>query len=731
MLPLYVLAIFTGAALLFAVEPMFARMVLPLLGGSPAVWNTAMVFYQAVLLAGYAYAHASTSRLGVRRQAAWHLAILLIPLAFLPIAIPAGWAPPAEDNPTPGLLAVLLLAVGVPFFAVSTTGPLLQTWFAATGHRRSRDPYFLYTASNAGSLLALVSYPVWIERHLRLAEQSRLWMWGYWALALLVGACAIGLWRTAPTSPDAPAAPSDPPSPPPPWRRRLRWVFLAFAPSSLMLGVTSYLSSDVAVVPLLWIAPLALYLATFVIAFARGGGAPRALLVRLLAVFVVALVLILDLQAVQPIGPLMAVHLAGFFIAALLCHSELAADRPAAEHLTEFYLWVSFGGALGGVFNALLAPLFFDTIAEYPVALVLCCLAAWRPSQEAGRSRSAVAGDWIGPALLGAAAAGAILLLQSGGAAATVASPRVVFGAAVLVLYLFSRRPLRFALGAAALLLAGTFYRGDHGRVLLAERSFFGVHRVALDPTGRFHQLIHGRTLHGMQSLDPARRHEPLTYYHRSGPAARVAEAFASEAGKSVGVVGLGAGSLAALAQPGQRWTYYEIDPVVVRLARDPRFFTFLRDAAAPPRIVLGDARRSLAAETTTRFDLLVLDAYSSDAIPVHLVTREALALYLSRITSGGVLAFHISNLHLDLEPVFANLARDAGCACLTCDDTVVSAGELAAGKAPSVWLVMARRAEVLAPLAGDRRWRLARGDPGQAVWTDDYSSILSVFRWR
>ena len=724
MVALYTVTIFLSAALLFFVQPMFARLVLPLLGGSPAVWNTAMVFYQATLLAGYAYAHASAAWLGARRAAALHLVVLLLPLAVLPIAIPAGWSPPTETNPALWLLALMSVAVGLPLFVVSATSPLLQMWFAATRDRRAGDPFFLYAASNAGSLLALVAYPAWVEPLLRLGTQSRLWAWGYGALAVALGGCVVLLWKNS--SPPAPALVAKERSPSLTTARRLRWVLLAFAPSSLLLGVTTFLSSEIAAVPLLWVIPLGLYLLTFVFAFASRQIFPRTLLVRALPIALVPLVLVLNLQATQPIAWLLLLHLVVLFLAALLCHARLAADRPGAAHVTEFYLWISVGGVLGGVFNALLAPLVFNSIAEYPLTLVLV---AWLALQDETSARAKWS-DAVGPLVLGVVTLALVLAVGTSRWRTESAVAGLVFGAPALAAYFLSKRPLRFALGLAALLVAGLFYRGEKGRVLYAERSFFGVHRVTLDPSEKFHLLVHGMTLHGTQSLDRERSRDPLTYYHRTGPIGDVFGQFGRDPFKQIGAVGLGAGSLASYAQPRQPWTYFEIDPVVLKLARDGRYFTFLRDSPAEMRIVLGDARLSLAREPDAKFSLLVLDAYSSDAIPVHLVTREALALYVRKLAPGGVLAFHISNLHLDLEPVFANLARDAQLVCLTREDTALSQQELALGKAPSVWLVMARRADDLDRLAANHLWRPARGDSA-AVWSDDFSSLLSVFRWR
>lgn len=739
MVALHAVTLFVSAALLFLVQPMFARLVLPLLGGSPAVWNTAMVFYQASLLAGYAYAHAATTRLGARRHAVWHLLVLLVPLAFLPIALPAGWTPPVNAAPAPWLLTLMLVAVGAPFFAISTTGPVIQNWFAASGHPRAADPYFLYAASNLGSLLALVAYPLWLEPHLRLAEQTRLWSWGYGLLVLLVAACAVSLRRTLPAlpAPRASTAPSlAPPRPPLTVRQRTRWVLLSFAPSSLLLGVTTYLSSEIAVVPLLWIIPLALYLLTFVLSFARRPLVPHVLLTRTLPITAIALVMVINMQATEPIGALMLLHLAAFFLTALLCHTRLAADRPSPARLTEFYLWISVGGVLGGLFNALLAPLVFSTIAEYPLTLVLATFLALVPTPASTtppgaspeRSRLSV---FLWPGLLLLLTSALLLAVRLASLTPNPALSALIFGLPALLCFLLSRSPLRFALGLGAVLLAGSFYEGEKGRVLHTARSFFGVHRVTADPSNNSHLLIHGKTLHGRQNLAPALVCEPLTYYHRTGPIGQILTTYGRDPRTAIGAVGLGAGSLASYAQPAQPWTYFEIDPVVEQLARDPRYFTFLRDSPAALRVVLGDARLTLAAAPDAAFGILVLDAFSSDAIPVHLVSREALALYQRKLAPRGLLACHISNLHLDLEPVFARLAADALLACLVRDDTVVSPSEAAAGKSPSVWLVMARHSDDLVALARDSRWRRARDDSTQPVWTDDHSSLLSVFRWR
>jgi hypothetical protein len=734
MLVIFGVTIFLSATLLFVVQPMFARMVLPLLGGAPAVWNTAMVFYQATLLLGYGYAHATSAWLGTRRQIALHLAVLLLPLLVLPVAVPRGWTPPGHDNPIPWLLAVLLVAVGLPFFVVSTSAPLLQRWFALTGHRAAADPYFLYGASNLGSMLALLSYPAVVEPYLRLGSQSRLWAMGYALLVVLIATCGACAWRARSHAPVpvlaggsdvAVGAAEAPPSA----ARRLRWVLLSFVPSSLMLGVTTYLSTDIAAIPLLWVIPLAIYLLTFILVFARRPPIPHRVMVELLPIVVLPLLLVLASRATGPLALVLPVHPLVLFAVAMVCHGELARDRPSPRYLTAFYLWMSVGGVLGGVFAAVLAPLLFTSVLEYPLTLVLGCLLARRPEAPPATRTQRVL-DVLLPLALAAGGAAVVTAVQAGGPEAR-ARMGLVFGVLVLGCFAFSRRPVRFGLGVAAVLLAAALYRGEEGRLLYSERSFFGVNRVTLDDTGRYHYLLHGTTLHGMQSLEPARRREPLAYFYATGPLGQLFEAYRGDrARRAVAVVGLGAGSIACHAGPGQRWIFYEIDPVVERIARDARYFTFLRDCAPGVPVVLGDARLRLTEARPGEYDLLILDAYSSDAPPLHLITREALALYLEKLAPAGVLVFNISNRHMDFEPVLGRLAEDAGLAALTQDDAVVDDAEYARGKRPSQWVVMARDRVDLTPLAGNPRWHPPRREPGAVLWTDDFAALIQTFRW-
>jgi hypothetical protein len=736
---LFSLTVFVSAALLFVLQPMFAKMALPLLGGTPAVWNTCMVFFQAVLLVGYGYAHATPATLGLHRQAALHLALLLTALFVLPVAIPENWSPPVQQNPFMWLLALLLVALGLPFLIVSTTAPLAQRWFAGIDHPSANDPYFLYAASNVGSLAALLAYPTLIEPNLRLADQSRLWTLGYVVLTALLVGCAAIVWRSGPS------VPADPPATATSatassvglldrraaWRRA-RWVLLAFVPSSLMLGVTTYLTTDVAPMPLLWVMPLAIYLLTFVLAFARRARTWQGMH-RLLPILALPLTMTIAFGVVGPLWILALLHLLAFFVISIVCHGELANSRPSPERLTEFFIWVAVGGVLGGIFNALLAPILFTRPIEYPLVLVAGCLL--RRKDATGRTLPAVSRwELAVPFAVGAVVIGLVWLVR---VIPIVGLPGllVVGGVPAALCFALRFRPVAFGLAVGALMLTTTLLREDIGyRILHRERSFFGVWQVRVYPTAKFTALLNGTTEHGRQSLEPGRELEPLTYFHRAGPIGQVFRAMPASRGgiAPVAVIGLGTGSLACHGRPGQAFTFYEIDPAVLRIARNPRYFTFLE--ACPPaiRVVLGDARRSLATAPAGHYGLIILDAFSSDAIPTHLLTREALRLYLDKLADSGLLAFHISNRHLDLEPTVGNLAHDARLLALVQLEAGMDKEEAGrSGRTPSHWVVLARHQEDFGALRGDRRWHALPPRPDRRLWTDDFSNILEVIRWR
>jgi hypothetical protein len=1078
MLLLFALTLFTSATLLFMVEPMIAKMILPLLGGTPAVWNTCMVFFQAVLLAGYAYAHFSTTWLGPRKQAVLHLFLLALPFVVLPLTIDRDLIKGGE-NPIFGLLLLLSLTVGLPMFVVSASAPLLQKWFASTSHPAARDPYFLYGASNLGSMLALIAYPTVVEPHLRLGQQSFDWTIGYGVLAALTALCAVFLWRSPanvetsenlwsgghqppeheksqradaprsgkstsiqpskqgirrdrkesrPARSERPAEPSSQHtlSGDVTWPRVLRWLALAIVPSSLMLGATTYITTDIAAIPWLWVAPLALYLLSFIIVFSHvpswlqwvvltiagtviavllwmmlwnlerlAGHSVAQLLIRIglvlatgFGIFGVgwgwknrapdmlhfAMVLVMPLLVLAMlffmlapdvktpshwIAVVLTLHLTTLFVVSMVCHGELARDRPAAKHLTAFFLWMSVGGVLGGLFNALVAPLIFNGIAEYQLALLLACflapaLSSTKATVWGRRFDMILAGlflviglalifsrildhdltysptdrspwPWLAGALIvglgiGIAAIlrgeeqkfdrgmdlllplslGTLLIglawgLQSnlvGGRLISIAravhfAPAYVrlvltFGAPLALAYTFVERPLRFALGVGALLLAGAFCdvfssNISTTKVIHQERSFFGVlkiadsrfdypprHRItdeslselrkdgvpeevcrkllplrsarftarhvflrqleeALDENElkRYRSIIledadfsegdeylyrslnHGTTLHGTEYFEPEEmRGKAVSYYHPTGPMGELMMVYngadTPPEKMNVAVIGLGTGSMATFARKGQHLTFYDIDPVVKRLSFDPKvgdspypFFTFVQDArdrGANMELVMGDARLTMEKKQlkdSEKYGVIVVDAFSSDAIPIHLITREAVQVFLDKLTDDGLLCFHISNRYLDLKPVLYNLARERNLSAVYQNDNRDDDDRTPAlfGKTSSTWVILSRSGERLNKLRDLNDWEEKRqavcwellqasqlpdrgtGLVGQAilmrnllddqwcrrpaqwlelepnedwpdlktvgVWTDDYSNLFSVFSWR
>jgi hypothetical protein len=763
MLAIYSITLFVSAILLFTLEPMVGKMLLPKCGGTPAVWNTCMVFYQVVLLLGYAYAHVSTSLLKVRRQAAFHLAVLVLPLLVLPIAFRANAVPPSEQNPSLWLLAQLTLVVGLPFFAVSTTAPLLQRWFVNTGHEGSSDPYFLYSTSNAGSLLALVSYPFLIEPLIGLATQAYVWTACYAILIGLIACCAAAMWMAcrkrageASVAPDNTSCPSerlgDDQAPaagrPISLRRRLSWIMLALIPSSLMLGVTTHISTDIAAVPLLWIIPLVLYLLSFVIVFARRPLVPHWLMISAMP-YAVLLMPLLAFRHTMKFWITIPVHLLTFFIVAMVCHGELARTRPEAKRLTEFYLWMSLGGVLGGMFNSLLAPQIFTYVVEYPLMLVAACF--FRPAGQSGEKRGEFDfrdGLWI----TGLAAAALVMIeltsriLAPGGFVAeytrryenldTVLGCVLVYGVPAIMCFSFRGRRVRFALGTAVLFVAvGLYTNGQSGDILFAVRDFYGVNRVCVlkgrDKCDRYHALVNGNIIHGLQEMYPTPKCRPIGYYYSNGPLCDVTYAFdQSKPNRRVGIIGLGTGSIAAFASPGQHFTFYEIDPAVIRIASDDCFFTFLKECKGKCEVVPGDARIRLADAPDGQYDTIILDAFSSDSIPMHLLTREALQLYCSKLKDDGILVLHVTNRYLNLEPVLAVLAEKNNLVCLSRSDYELTEEEKLDYKYPARYMVMARHKADLGNLNENPKWSRPEILAGVHEWTDDYTNILSVLYW-
>jgi hypothetical protein len=725
LLPVYTATIFVSAFLLFAVQPMFTKMVTPTLGGTPGVWSVAVVFFQAILLAGYAYAHLLTTRLTPAKAAGVHLTLVAaVALAALPIGFDPSWGRPPETGPAFWLIAVFAVSVGLPFFAVSANGPLLQAWFARTSHAQAHDPYFLYGASNLASFAALLAYPFLFEPWLPLAAQSRVWSLGFAILLAGLGASAVTMLlspgRAAATmraDETAPAAITA--------RDRFAWIGLSFVPSALLVAVTAHLSTDIATVPLLWILPLALFLLTFVIAL-RANNA-RAVTLSLAAQPLAAvLVMMTPLHGVLPIAGIVVARLAFLLISTIICHAELYRRRPAASQLSSFYMLMSLGGALGGIFASLLAPFLFNSVLEYPILLVAALVCRPRALAEL----KALGAVKLAAVVAGLAAVFAVLSMDG----VPDFLPIFVVGIAGLILscvmLLARETPGRLViLMAFGLVVVKALLWG--GTTIAQERSFFAVHNVRYGQEGRAHLLVYGSTMHGAEWVRDAAG-KPLTerpvsasYFHAGGVYQQAIGAVRGAAGGKLGrvaVIGLGMGSLACSAAPGEDWSFYEIDPVVVKLARDRRLFRSLSVCTPDAKVVIGDGRLTIA-DAKEKYDLIILDAFSSDSVPVHLLTKEAVALYKSKLTAAGAIIFNISNRHMALEAVIAGSAQPHGLAAAYNRDS--------ADVADTVKLAARATVAIAAPPAGpivgellSRGWKPAEADT--SPWTDDYSNIMA-----
>lgn len=683
---------FLAAFLLFTIEPLAAKTLLPTLGGSAAVWNTAMAFFQFVLLLGYLAAHLTTTWFTGWLRIWVQLAFLVGPAFLLPFAFPSD---AAGGSPVAWELSALTIGVGAPFFALATFSPSLQRWFSWTGHSRAHDPFFLYAASNVGSFAGLLAYPFLIELNLDLSEQGSIFRLLYLAL---IGFAASLLIKIRPVRGERRQIVEEIP-----WRRRLRWIAWAAAPSLALLAVTRHIATDVASFPLLWVVPLSLYLLTFILAFsARSAvlGRVAERVFSLLAVVALAAASGVLTNLVLGIGIPLAVLMAS----GLIAHTRLYADRPTVTHLTEFYLWISFGGALGGLLGALVAPAIFNSIVEYPLALIAtAALLTGQPDQRRAHWLASI-GLFVG-------------LLVIGFVSDDVTLVTVAVGAAGLVAFHLAGRSALFApLLAVALFVAFSY---SDGRVLASERTFYGVHRVLSTDDG-IHVMVSGTTIHGLQRFEPVPSDEPLAYYVKAGPFGQLMEITGSDA-DNIGVIGLGAGALASFLRPNQALTFFEIDPVVVNLAQDPALFTLTSSAEGRVQFVIGDGRLMIR-QSKTAFDLIVVDAFTSDAIPTHLVTSDAVESYLQVLNEGGVIGFHISNRHFDLEPILGRIAQHLGLSALATNYQPISSEG-----SPVSFVVLAREATSLAGFAELPGWKPAR--VSEDLWTDEFSNLLSVLR--
>lgn len=700
----YAITIFLSAFLLFQVQPLISRYILPWFGGTPSVWTTCMLFFQVALFGGYAYAHLTTERLAPRTQAAAHIALMIVALILLPITPSGDWKPTGSEQPIVRIIALLGVSVGLPFFVLSSTGPLLQGWFSRT--HRDRSPYRLYALSNIGSLLALVSYPFVFEPAFDTNRQANIWSWGFGSFAVLCTLCALGMWKLArrdhddetllqnpvenerppagDSEPDRPTSSSSPFSPPPSWDVRFYWFALPMAASVMLLATTNQVCLDVASVPFLWVLPLTLYLASFILCFDSDRWYSRRLFPLAMAVTFGAVVVLMRKGASASIIWQIAVYFSALFFCAMVCHGELVRLRPHPRYLTSFYLVISAGGAAGGILVGVLAPLLFSSYLELPIGIV---------------------------------------------------------GSAALMLAVLYRDPRGALYGGRSwavwvFLLAGLFTlvgsliwvrNEDNGSGVVARtRNFYGVLRVKeLDPGNEYwdrYTLVHGRILHGMQFADEQKRREPTTYYGHESGVGLILDHHRPGQSKRVGVVGLGTGTIAAYGRAGDSYRFYEINSEDIRLATT--YFTYLRDLKdrrAEIQIQLGDARLSMEREAPQQFDVLALDAFSSDAIPAHLLTLEAVAVYLRHLKPDGVLAVHISNRHFDLRPVVEGFADHFHLTAVT----ITSDGDDDLGTDDAEWVLLARDPETL-----DVEEIQTVADAPQErriLWTDNRSNLFEV----
>jgi SAM-dependent methyltransferase len=734
---LFAVTVFSSAALVFLVQPMVAKLVLPLLGGSPSVWNTSMAFFQLALLAGYGYAHLLQKIHSVGRQALVHGTALLVAALALPLRVNELVGPPSSTHPNLWLLGVLALSIGAPFAVLSATAPLVQAWHARTvGAEEGKEPYVLYAASNLGSLLALLAYPIVVEPAFTLVGQRVGWSLGYAAFVLLMAALAVVVARARDQVPHVAEVRRTAPVP---WRERLTWVALAAIPSSLMLGVTTHITTDVASAPFLWVVPLALYLVTFIIAFQAKPLVPLDLTLVFQGAALAGCVALLPFKTTNLVVQLF-VHLACFFLTALMCHQRLVQRRPDPAHLTEFYLWLSVGGVVGGAFNAFLAPVIFNNVWEYPLVLCLAALARpWGPARidlwgwamlvlgVLAAALTPILMTFVSPSLATRAIVGD--LSQSDFLELIV---RALLCAAVISAFLVRKHAL-LMFGILVVISIGANATADRTDTTRSWRSFFGV--LSLSTTqaeargGEIRMLAHGTTLHGAQAVHPYWQCQPMVYYTVGTPIGQVfLHQQAARPATRIGAVGLGTGSVAAYVRPGDHLTFFEIDPLVIRISNDPKNFTYTtRCAQGPVDYVVGDARLTLAGQPDASFDILLIDAFSSDAVPAHLLTVEALRGYLRKLRPDGVVILHLSNRNLDLIGPASAVVKAAGGYGYLQKRRVL--GDGAFWEADEDAIVVGRTPEAVAAYGRDPRW-LTLEAGGVRPWTDDYTNLPGAL-WR
>lgn len=667
----YGLTIFLSAFLLFQVQPMIGKMILPWFGGSASVWTTCMLFFQSILLLGYLYSHWIVARLSPRSQSLLHITLLIAALLLLPVAPGEAWKPTGDENPTLRILSLLVASIGLPYFVLSTTGPLIQAWFAR--ERAGLVPYRLFALSNLGSMLALIAYPVVVEPNLPTRLQS--WTWSG-LFAVFVVACGLLAWRGRHR--ETPHTQQSETLPPLPLRQLALWVALAACPSILMVADTSFLTENIAPIPMLWVGPLALYLLSFILAFDHAGWYRRSIYLPLLGVSLFLLAWLPTLGVSQlPIKAAIPINLAAFFVACMVCHGELARQQPHPSQLTGYFLMLALGGVMGGFFVGVVAPYGFNSHYELSIGILLTGLIV-------------------------------AIAVFPGIAFRTPVSRKAALAGSVMLL-----------IGIGAIRIADHRNEIDGADALL--RNFYGTLTVATNREENWKSMMHGQILHGRQFLAPEKRQLPTTYYSPDGGVGKTLQAkIAPGNALKVGVVGLGVGTLASYGRAGDIYRLYDIDPMVIEVAQ--KDFSFLSESRATIQLVLGDARLQLEREAPQQFDVLVVDAFSGDSVPVHLLTRQAFELYFRHLKSDGVLAVHITNRYLDLRPVIKTAADDLKRPARIVDFD----GDDDRAIFRSRWAIIAQD-DTFFCNTGFADAKLLADKPGFRPWLDDYSSLLAV----
>ncbi len=747
---IFTLTAFVGSFLLFMVQPLAGKLILPCLGGAPAVWTACMLFFQTVLLFGYVYAAQAIKKVGCEKQSVLHILLLVLGFVFLPLSIDFSGLDSAIHQPVTWMLAKLVASIGFLFFVVSANAPMVQRWYSTIGQRDSTDPYFLYAASNVGSLVALLGYPLVMEPNFSVSDAREIWSGGYLVLTFLVLVCSFIVWKDSGKDSKNEQDQSESSKLEPSMLQKLKWVFWAFIPNSCMLAVTMHISTDVASIPLMWVIPLAIFLVSFILVFAKIDFWREFAWDSYLAPFGTVFATVFFLRMSDPAWLSIGVHFSLLFIICMSFHSRLAKSRPQSEFLNSFFVWMSVGGILGGIFNSVVAPMVFKTQLEYPLTIIVAIIGIGfvnKESKDNSLKRLLFSFLFL------------LLVTQIFGYFSVAYSKKlfsdkgmVIFLACATYLFAFLRARKISGFVFLFLMSLGLHFYTTSLSCIKTDRSFFGVMRIVKEVFSTeeiignkmvtktydmVYKLRHGTTLHGVERKLKIRPIFPLSYYSREGPIGEVFRLMKiNRRGKSVAVVGLGCGTLAYYGRDWQKFDFFEIDPEVIKIATDKDYFTYLARCKSKYRILAGDARVNLSTKIQDRFyDLMVLDAFSSDSIPVHLLTKEAIQLYKSKLKPGGVLAFHISNRFFDLRPVLARICADLGLKCFYRYDfpqqySVKYDWYDLQNLSSSLWLIAAKEEASIRGVFAYNKWRKPVFPEGFKTWTDDYSNLLGVYNW-